>query len=118
MLVQYVSKLVVFGLRTRDPSSTVAIRVLNLSGPVSDFRILLRYYGLLPLAQWIIASEQNPDPNLLLRSLTRLQNLVNVIYYPLEHTYWLALHNVVPISAETRDKIGMWSCRFWSEFVI
>jgi hypothetical protein len=32
--------------------------------------------------------------------------------------YWLGLHSVIPISPENRDKIGMWSCRFWASYVI
>lgn len=32
--------------------------------------------------------------------------------------YWLGLHHVVPMSDSTRDKIGMWSCRFWMAYVL
>ncbi len=90
----------------------------NLASPVADFRILLRYYGLVPLTQWIIYSELHPAPNQKLQFLTRAQNIVNVLYYPLEHTYWLALHQIIPMSDKTRDKIGMWSCRFWAAYVV
>lgn len=69
------------------------------------------------MLQWILYSEAHPMPTPRLQSLVRLQNLVNVLYYPLEHTYWLALHKVVDISDEKRDVIGMWSCRFWAAYV-
>ncbi|KAH6566471.1 hypothetical protein BASA50_011364 [Batrachochytrium salamandrivorans] len=118
MLVQYSSKIIIWHLKNRDPKSMMAGRIANFAGPVSDFRILLRYYGLIPLFQWIILSEKNPSPSPVIRTLTRLQNLVNVIYYPLEHVYWLGLHQVIPISEKTRDKIGMWSCRFWAAYVL
>jgi hypothetical protein len=79
---------------------------------------LLRYYGLIPLVKWIVDTEQNPDPNPRLQLLGRLQNIVNLLYYPLEHAYWLGLHQVIPMSDKTRDKIGMWSCRFWAAYVV
>ena len=95
----------------------LAQRVANFANPVSDFRILLRYYGLIPLTQWILFSEANPPPTAFLRFLYRAQNLVNLGYYPLEHIYWLGAHKVIPISDEKLAKIGMWSCRFWAAYV-
>ncbi|KAL2915327.1 hypothetical protein HK105_205192 [Polyrhizophydium stewartii] len=118
MFAQYSSKILIWYLRKLDAKSALAGRIANLAGPVSDFRILLRYYGLLPLVQWIIQSEKNPSPSPVIQTLTRLQNFVNVCYYPLEHVYWLALHNVIPMAEETRNKIGMWSCRFWAAYVV
>ncbi|RKO87905.1 peroxisomal biogenesis factor 11 [Blyttiomyces helicus] len=118
MLIQYSSKILIWHLKKGDASSTLATRISNLSGPVSDFRILLRYYGLLPLVQWIIASEASPAPTPRLQLLGRLQNLVNLAYYPLEHAYWLGLHQVVPMTDKTRDRIGIWSCRFWAAYVV
>lgn len=118
MLVQYASKIIIWHLKRGNPDSKLAIRVSNFSGPVSDFRILLRYYGLIPLLQWIIASEKHPSTSPRIQLLTRLQNLVNLAYYPLEHVYWLGLHQVIPLSPATRDRIGMWSCRFWAAYVV
>ncbi|KAI8916115.1 peroxisomal biogenesis factor 11 [Gorgonomyces haynaldii] len=118
MLVQYSSKIIIWHLQRLNKDSKLAVKVGNFSGPVSDFRILLRYYGLLPLVQWILYTEKNPSPNPLMQTIIRLQNVSNLIYYPLEHTYWLALHKVIDLSDETRDKIGMWSCRFWALYVV
>ncbi|KAJ3294496.1 hypothetical protein HK104_003534 [Borealophlyctis nickersoniae] len=118
MLVQYSAKIVVWGMKRRDPTPAGAIRLLNLAGPVSDFRILLRYYGLIPLLQWIAISESSPAPTPRLQFLTRAQNAVNLCYYPLEHAYWLGLHSVIPMSDKTRDRIGIWSCRFWAAYVV
>jgi hypothetical protein len=117
-LIQYATKIINWHLRNGDPSSPLAQRLANLAGPVSDFRILLRYYGLIPLVQWIRYSEKNPAPTKKLQWLTRAQNFVNVCYYPLEHAYWLGLHQVIPMTPATRDKIGMWSCRFWAGYVV
>ncbi|KAJ3056277.1 hypothetical protein HK097_007489 [Rhizophlyctis rosea] len=118
MTVQYTSKIIIWSLRKRYLTSSTALQIQNLATPVSDFRILLRYYGLIPLLQWALISEQNPPPTPRLQLLTRLQNLVNAAYYPLEHAYWLGLHNVIPMSDKTRDKLGVWSCRFWAAYVV
>ncbi|KAJ3115069.1 hypothetical protein HDU96_001233 [Phlyctochytrium bullatum] len=118
MLAQYASKIIIWHLKKGNPSSDVAQRIANFAGPVSDFRILLRYYGLIPLTQWIIYSEQNPPPTQLLKLLYRLQNLVNLAYYPLEHIWWLGAHKVIPIKDSTLNSIGIWSCRFWAAYVV
>ena len=117
-MVQYASKIINWHLRKLNPSSTLATRISNFSSPVSDFRILLRYYGLVPLIQWILYSEAHPSPYPKIQFLTRAQNFVNFLYYPLEHAYWLGLHQVIPMKESTRDKIGMWSCRAWAAYVV
>jgi hypothetical protein len=118
MFIQYSFKIITAFLLRKNPESSLATRLLNFSNPISDTRILLRYYGLIPLYQWIRYSEKFPAPTQKLQWIIRLENLVNVLYYPLEHLYWLGLHSVVPISPQLRDKIGMWSCRFWASYVI
>eukprot|EP00842_Homolaphlyctis_polyrhiza_P005152 jgi/Hompol1/5638/HPOL_004608-RA len=118
MLVQYASKILIWRLRAHDAKSALAGRITNLAGPVSDFRILLRYCGLINLAQYVIKSELSPPQSPILRTVIRLQNVANAAYYPLEHVYWLALHKVIEISDELRDKIGMWSCRCWAAYVV
>ncbi|KAI8848536.1 peroxisomal biogenesis factor 11 [Chytridium lagenaria] len=118
MLAQYASKIIIWKLRKGNPDSMLSQRIANFAGPVSDFRILLRYYGLIPLTQWILYSEANPPPTQTLRILYRLQNLVNLAYYPLEHIWWLGSHKVIPISEKTLNSIGIWSCRFWAAYVV
>ncbi|KAJ3286986.1 hypothetical protein HDU79_006047 [Rhizoclosmatium sp. JEL0117] len=118
MLYQYVAKILIVKLLARDKNSVLAARLKNLAGPVGDTRILLRYYGLIPLFQWIIFSERNPPSTPFLRLIYRLQNLANLFYYPLEHTYFLAYKGVINLSEETTNKIGIWSCRFWAAYVV
>jgi hypothetical protein len=83
-LVQYVAKILIHHLKKNNEKSQLALRLSNLANPVSDFRILLRYYGLVPMLQWIIYSEANPSKNKNIQLLTRLQNVANACYYPLE----------------------------------
>ncbi|KAG0169115.1 hypothetical protein DFQ28_003929 [Apophysomyces sp. BC1034] len=118
MFIQYWSKVVVWWLQRRGGVSGAATRITNLSSPVSDFRILLRYYGLLPMVQYMNYIEFNPPASRLALTIERIQNWCNIIYYPLEHTYWLGAHQVLPISEEKTNKIGMWSCRFWAAYVV
>ncbi|KAI8072178.1 peroxisomal biogenesis factor 11 [Gilbertella persicaria] len=123
MFIQYWSKVIIWFLQKRHAvplKSTLSViqRIQNLSGPVSDFRILLRYYGLLPMVQYMNYIEYNPPSSPLALTIERLQNWANVIYYPLEHIYWLGAHQVIPLSEEKTNKIGMWSCRFWAAYVV
>lgn len=62
--------------------------------------------------------DNNPSPSPLLLTLDRLQNICNLIYYPLEHLYWLGAHEVIPLSMEKTNKISLWSCRFWAAYVL
>lgn len=122
--IQYWSKVIIWYLQRRSPvkaaSSAISLaqRIQNLASPVSDFRILLRYYGLLPMVQYMNYLEYNPPSSKIALTIERLQNWSNIIYYPLEHIYWLGAHQVIPISEEKTNKIGMWSCRFWAAYVI
>ncbi|KAI8065687.1 peroxisomal biogenesis factor 11 [Gongronella butleri] len=117
MFIQYWSKILVFLLQRRAGGRGVQ-RVQNLAGPVSDFRILLRYYGLLPMVQYMNYIEYNPSPSAFHQTIERLQNWANVIYYPLEHIYWLGAHQVIPMTEQKTNKIGIWSCRFWATYVV
>ncbi|KAJ3101529.1 hypothetical protein HDU97_001278 [Phlyctochytrium planicorne] len=115
MLAQYSSKIIMWHLKKGNPQSELAQRVANFAGPVSDFRILLRYYGLLPLVQWIIYSEENPPATPYLKLLYRLQNLVNLAYYPLEHIWWLGAHKVIPISEKTLNSVVLYFLQLQQE---
>jgi len=117
MTIQYASRIVYWHYMKKG-NIKAAKRLKNLEDPIDDFRILLRYYGLVPLIQWIVHVENNPPPSKLLLNINRMQNLVNVFYYPLEHTYWLGKHEVLPISKETNQKLHEWSCRLWSIYII
>lgn len=107
MMIQYASKLIVWG----HPSLTK--RVMGLAAPVGDCRILLRFSGLIAMLLWIITCEKNPSSDEQVRLLTRLQNISNVLYYPLEHVYYLAAHDVIKLNPSNLNAVGMWSCRFW-----
>ncbi|KAL1921779.1 uncharacterized protein VTP21DRAFT_10421 [Calcarisporiella thermophila] len=126
MFIQYFSKILIWYLRRRSTAiKTVNVqslpldaRITNLAGPIADFRILLRYYGLLPMIQYMNQLEHSTPPSALHLELERWANLFNVCYYPLEHLYWLGSHGVIPMKENTTNRIGIWSCRFWAAAVI
>ncbi|KAK9764698.1 hypothetical protein K7432_007601 [Basidiobolus ranarum] len=117
MLIQYTCKIltIYFNHRKRP---VLASRIANLGGPAADFRVLLRFSGLIPMLQWILAVERDPPASRTLLWVERLQNLSMVLYYPLEHVYWLAAHQIIPVSTAKNNKISLWSCRFWAAYVI
>ena len=93
MLTAYVSKILIWGLKKKG-SVGLAERIANLASPVSDTRMLLRYYGLLPLIQWIKCVEEKPPASSFILWLYRAQNVANLFYYPLEVCIKPSLYNL------------------------
>ncbi|RKP14298.1 peroxisomal biogenesis factor 11 [Piptocephalis cylindrospora] len=116
MLIQYTTKIIAWYADRQG--SKLGANARALGGPVADFRILLRYYGLLPLLQYHQAIEQAPPPSRSLTTVIRLQNASMFLYYPMEHVYWLAAHKVIRMRSGTVDQVGYWSCRFWAIYVL
>ncbi|KAJ2898798.1 hypothetical protein IWW38_001229 [Coemansia aciculifera] len=116
MLTQYFTKVVVWLFAKRGLKSA-SERVRTLSNLVSDYRIMIRLTGLVPMAQYVRYAEQFPAQTRLLQWLDRIMNLTLVCYYPLEHVYWLGAHQILPFSEKIVDLSGYWSCRFWAVWV-
>jgi hypothetical protein len=91
--------------------------------------------GILPIVQWLISLEHNPQaiPTRKLLTIERLQGWSMLAYYPLEHIYYLRSHEIIPatipslaslFSASAKpihlnsDAIGIWSTRFWALYVM
>ena len=41
-----------------------------------------------------------------------------LVYYPLEHVYYLASHSILPLSQAKQSKFALWSCRAWAAYVV
>lgn len=41
-----------------------------------------------------------------------------LIYYPLEHAYYLAGHSILPLSPAKQATYARWSCRAWAAYVV
>ncbi|EPQ52793.1 hypothetical protein GLOTRDRAFT_117498 [Gloeophyllum trabeum ATCC 11539] len=119
------------GLR-KVPASQAAQGLAKLGSLVGDARMLFRIWGLLPIVQWLISLERNPPPTRRLLTIERLQGWSMLLYYPLEHLYYLRAHEIIPatlpsllslFSSQAKpievntNRVGMWSCRFWAVYV-
>lgn len=95
--------------------------------------MLGRFWGLLPILQWMISMERNPPPTRALLTIERLQGWSMLAYYPLEHLYYLRAHNLIPATIPSitsllrrtskrihlnANSLVMWSCRAWAVYVI
>jgi len=143
-LIQYTMKLIApvllaraklqhrVGLR-KEPTSSVAASFANFAGIIGDFKMLGRFWGLLPILQWMIAMERSPPPTRALLTIERLQGWSMLVYYPLEHLYYLRAHNLIPATIPSvgsllrrtskriplnGNSLIMWSCRAWAAYVV
>ncbi|OCH84085.1 hypothetical protein OBBRIDRAFT_799386 [Obba rivulosa] len=149
-VLQYIIKLIVPFLRFRArlqhrsglrkaPASSVADGLAKLDSLMGDARMLFRFWGLLPIIQWLTSIERNPPPTRKLLTIERLQGWSMLAYYPLEHLYYLVSHSIIPaaipaisLSALLSPKesakpkllslnagsLALWSCRFWAIYVV
>ncbi|TIB70670.1 hypothetical protein E3Q16_02280 [Wallemia mellicola] len=121
MLIQYISKLVIWSLNKSKKADGLSTRMRSLSALVGDHRVLLRLWafrGLLPMLQWAESIESERKVSKLALNVERLQALSMIAYYPLEHTWYLAHHGVLPVTPSTSNKIAVWSCRFWMLYTV
>ncbi|CED83955.1 hypothetical protein [Phaffia rhodozyma] len=121
------------------PRGTDRLRISlqALSSTVGDSRVLIRLFGLIPILQWIRSiqkryaarkasnSEINekkedvgPKRWLSDENLEAIQALSILAYYPMEHTYYLAMKGVVPLAVPRIVQIARWSCRCWAIYVV
>ncbi|EGN91910.1 hypothetical protein SERLA73DRAFT_191823 [Serpula lacrymans var. lacrymans S7.3] len=143
MIIQYAIKLVIpfLNMRSRlqhraglrkDTSSYTAQSLKKFDGLISDSKMLWRLWGILPIVQWLISMERNPPPTRKLLTIERLQGWSMLVYYPLEHLYYLRAHELIPAiipsvasffnrsskpTSLNANALSLWSCRFWAIYV-
>ncbi|KAF8896178.1 hypothetical protein BD779DRAFT_1494366 [Infundibulicybe gibba] len=142
MVIQYAVKLIVplLHLRARlqhrvglkkEPFSRAAAGYAKLGSILGNSRTMWRIWGLLPIVQWLISLERNPQPTRKLLVIERLQGWSMLAYYPLEHFSYLSTSGIIPSTIPTLssifstgkpitldpDSLGIWSCRFWALYV-
>ncbi|KAG5649962.1 hypothetical protein H0H81_001309 [Sphagnurus paluster] len=143
MIIQYTIKLLVplLNLRARlqhraglrkTPTSSAATAYAKIGSILGDSRTLWRIWGLLPIIQWLVSLERNPQPTRRLLTIERLQGWSMLAYYPLEHLSYLLSHGLIPASIPAipylsssskrikldANSLGIWSTRFWALYVI
>ena len=133
----------------KSPTSQAADAYANFAGIIGDSRTLWRIWGqywvmlnrgvilkvllgMLPIVQWLVSLERNPQPTRKLLTIERLQAWAMLAYYPLEHLYYLRSHGILPSSIPSpfslfsnakrikfdANKLALWSCRFWAFYVL
>ncbi|WVQ68386.1 uncharacterized protein L199_006594 [Kwoniella botswanensis] len=147
MLVQYSSPLVIalllrlaalktrIGLRGKG-GSAFGLRQLaegwgKMGGSIGEARVVFRAFGLLPILTWLLSLHPHPIQSLksLLQSghlpsldspktLSTLQAISLLLYYPLEHLAWLGGKGVIPLGEKRMGWTGLWSVRFWALYVL
>ncbi|KAJ3538786.1 hypothetical protein NM688_g6470 [Phlebia brevispora] len=107
MIIQYSLKLIVPFLHLRArlqhrsglraaPTSGAADRLAKFGSLIGDYRMLSNMWGLLPIIQWLTSLERKPPPTRKLHTIERLQGWSMLLYYPMEHVYWLLVHSIIP----------------------
>lgn len=120
------------GLR-KEPTRNVSSSFAKFADIIGDFRMLGRFCGLFPVLQWMISLERNPPPTRALLNIERLQGWSMLVYYPLEHLYYLCVHDLIPAAIPSivsltgrysrrfnlnAGKLAVWSCRAWAAYVV
>jgi len=145
MLLQYTAKLLIPLLEWRArvgskggngkasvSHSVAAVSLARLASKIADARTLWRLWGLPPIFTWASSIERNSPASKTIQTIERLQALSMLVYYPLEHTYYLASHKIIrlprtlPFSSQkaplnVQDVIGklaLWSTRAWAVYVV
>ncbi|KAK4048967.1 hypothetical protein OIO90_005602 [Microbotryomycetes sp. JL221] len=120
MLYSYSAYLAQAVLRSKRVSKLDwADRVQKLQTLISDARVLYRLFGLLPILSWAQSlndPKQAPSDGQL-KLIEKLQCWSMLLYYPLEHYYYLAGKGIFKATTERINKIAIWSCRFWAAYV-
>lgn len=119
MLVQY-SAILVSSLLNRGTAKKsyreVAVRLAVLAKLLSDARTTYRLWDLLTIIRWFQSLSAMPASCPKLVQIERLQVIMMLIYYPLEHLYFLATKRVLPIPSYLISKAAIYSCRAWAAY--
>ena len=142
------------GIRA-DTNSKAAGALSKLSSIIGDSRTLWRIWGenfplgfslsiashqtsrpikgLLPILQWLISLERNPQPTHELLTIERLQAWSMLAQYPLEYLHHFCSHGIIPSTIPSLrflfsstakpitldlDVLGIWSSRLWALYVL
>lgn len=96
----------------------------KLADVVSDFRVFVRMWGLLDIYLWGRDTYVNPPKDGVVKAITWLQVLVNVLFQYLENGAYLASKGILNTDGWTGEAGAkrqtwwwVWSSRFWAAHV-
>lgn len=124
MVYQYAAYVAVAALNSKrfgnKARADLAMRIEKLRATIADARTLYRLFGIFPIIAWAQSlndpATQPKDKQHLM--IQKLQAWSMLLYYPLEHLYYLAGKGVFKISPARIGTIAVWSCRFWAAYVV
>ncbi|KAI7934282.1 hypothetical protein MJO28_017229 [Puccinia striiformis f. sp. tritici] len=118
MLVQY-SAIILRQLVSRGKDNKgLVLRLAALSKLLSDARTTYRLWDLISIIQWLRSLNALPPSGSKPVQIERLQVISMLIYYPLEHLYFLASKGVLPLSSRVINKAALYSCRAWATYTV
>ncbi|KAJ9059614.1 hypothetical protein DSO57_1000573 [Entomophthora muscae] len=113
-LFQYSAKmLILLSKGGLNGNTGLATRLVNLARVISDARTLLRFRGSFPLLAQGLEASFGPKKISGVTLIMKLQLISMLIYYPLEHIYWLGAQGILPAKPKTIGTAAVWSCRAW-----
>jgi len=92
------------GFRKSEVSS-VGERLAKFTPLIGDSRMLFRFWGILPIIQWLLSHSKYPPATSRLLKLERWQIFTMLAYFPTEQLYYLRVHDIIP-SAITLPVVG------------
>ncbi|KAH8102777.1 hypothetical protein DFH11DRAFT_1715450 [Phellopilus nigrolimitatus] len=114
----------------RETTSATSAALKKLYGIIGDSRMLWRFWGLLPIYQWLTSLERMPPPTRSLLTIERVQGWSMLLYYPFEHLYYLRSNGLLPATISLSlpfikslpvkldaVKLALWSTRAWAVYV-
>lgn len=119
MLVQYGAILlrqIVSRSKYGSPNKSLVHRLGALSKLLSDARITYRLWDLISIIRWIRSLDALSPSGSQTVQIEKLQAISMLIYYPLEHLYFLASKEVLPLSNKLINKAALYSCRAWATY--
>eukprot|EP00834_Sanchytrium_tribonematis_P001794 NODE_46_length_32145_cov_0.918711.p21 type:complete len:209 gc:universal NODE_46_length_32145_cov_0.918711:365-991(+) len=91
------------------PKSNLVLSLGKLLPAINDARYLMRFGGIPETLYYNLYSADWKD---------YLQNYLMLLYYPLEHVYWLSVKKVLNMSDSKTAFCGIWMCRVWLAYIV
>jgi len=110
-IICYTGKILLWWLKKTGRES-LAKRFANFISPISETRVILRFFGLFGTIQGFFYKD--PDPFLNLMYL--IENISMLVYYPSEHIAWASSREI--IFGFDSNKLYKWSCRAWLLYIL
>ncbi|KAI9179628.1 hypothetical protein H9P43_004956 [Blastocladiella emersonii ATCC 22665] len=110
-IVVYTLSLVAHYVGARRPKSALVAQLKALVSALSDTRIAMRVFGIVPSIEYAVPVEYNPTLRV------AVQNATMLVYHPAELMYWLGAHGIVRMAPLTLDRWSRLSCIAWTAWI-